>query len=105
MIVPKAQNRKLRIRVTISHKTILNTIPPIPSATSNPDSIGLKSEGTISFKKAVFLVFILSVIFPIVSFNLIPLYKPIVIKRKKIMDRKEVDINEFSITVLCLPIP
>lgn len=75
-----------------NQRTILKNMPSISS----------KSKGSLAvkfFKKFNFSKLKLSVIFHKLSFNLIPLYKPIDINRKNEMDRMEVEKNEFSITV------
>ena len=60
-------------------------IPPIPSPTSKPSAF----SGVISFKYSIFFVSNRSVIFPILSFNFVPLYKLIEINRKKEIDKIE----------------
>ena len=98
---PKIHRNIKRKTVNKSQSSIPIIIPPIPSPTaisagnSNPD---VETSG-------IFPVLILSVILPMSSFSLIPLYSPMVRKRKKAMERTVVERMEFSKIVLCWPSP
>lgn len=59
----------------------------------------------MSFKKFTSFSSNRSVILPKLSLNLIPLYKPIEINRKKVKDKIVVEINEFLKSELCSPRP
>jgi hypothetical protein len=103
-IAPSAKKRKLKIIVAKIQKSKLKITPSIPSPNSGkelPKPLSIWN----SLKKLSFLESNVSVSFPKLSFSFAPLYKFMVIKRKKAIERIEVEINEFSITVACFPIP
>lgn len=81
------------------HKRMLKIKPAIPS----PTSIG-PVEATLEMS-GVSTALNLSTMSPRLSFNLIPLYKPIVINEKNASDKIVVEIIEFSKNVLCRPRP